>query len=293
MAAFPCSGARRAVMSLIPEPMLARRRAVSALFLEGTGIEIGALHYPLWVDPARSRVRYVDRLGVPELRRQYPELASYPLVEVDIIDDGETLSSFADGSLDFIIGNHLLEHCENPLGTLRNHLAKVRQGGVLYYAVPDKRYSFDVERPLTSFEHLERDDREGPAVSRLEHFHEWARLVNKHSRPQDAEANVVELLARNYSIHFHVWDRDAFTDFLARAVAYLSRPFHIEYFEPNDTELITVLRKNRQRWSARAIAAAGRTTMVLTRWGRMVGATGVAAWNHQRKLRGEKEDMCR
>ena len=32
--------------------------------------------------------------------------------------------------------------------------------------------------------------------------------------PEDAEANVRELLARNYSIHFHVWDQPAFTDFL-------------------------------------------------------------------------------
>src|SRR5712691_699882 len=159
-------------MSSIPEPMLARRREVSARFLQGTGIEIGALHYPLWVDPDRARVRYVDRLTVPELRQQYPELAAYALVEVDVVDDGEKLSSFADGTLDFVIGNHMLEHCENPIGTTRNHLAKVRPGGVLYYAVPDKRYSFDVDRPLTSFEHLVRDDREGPAWSRLEHFRE-------------------------------------------------------------------------------------------------------------------------
>ena len=186
----------------------------------------------------------MDRLTVPELREQYPELAEYALVEVDVVDDGETLSSFADGTLDFVIGNHMLEHCENPLGTTRNHLAKVRPGGVLYYAVPDKRYSFDVDRPLTSFEHLVRDDCEGPAWSRLEHFREWARLVNKHTQPEDAEANVRELLARNYSIHFHVWDQPTFTDFLARGGAYLGEGFRVEYLEPNDTELITVLRKS-------------------------------------------------
>jgi predicted SAM-dependent methyltransferase len=230
-------------MSSIPDHMLARRREVSARFLEGAGIEIGALHYPLWLDPARACVRYVDRLTVPELRKQYPELAVYALVDVDVVDDGETLSSFADGTLDFVIGNHMLEHCENPLGTTRNHLAKVRPGGVLYYAVPDKRFCFDVDRPLTTFEHLVRDDREGPAWSRREHFLEWARLVNKHTEPEKVEANVRELLARNYSIHFHVWDEETFVDFLRRARDYLDVPFRVEYLERNDTEVVTVLRR--------------------------------------------------
>jgi hypothetical protein len=230
-------------MSDIPAPMQARRREVSARFLRGEGIEIGALHHPLWVDRARARVRYVDRLRVPDLRGQYPELAAHDLVEVDVVDDGERLASFQDGRLDFIIGNHMLEHCENPLGTMRSHLAKVRAGGMLYYAVPDKRFSFDVDRPLTPWEHLVRDDREGPEGSRRAHFEEWARLVNKHRDPQAAAENVEKLLAMNYSIHFHVWDEETFTDFLSRARAYLGVPFGIEHLSRNDTEMLAVLRK--------------------------------------------------
>ena len=230
-------------MSDIPEAMLARRRAVSQRFLAGDGIEIGALHHPLWVDRARARVRYVDRFTVPVLRQHYPELAAYELAPVDVVDDGERLGAFGDGSLDFIIGNHMLEHCENPLGAMRAHLSKVRPGGIVYYAVPDKRFSFDVDRPLTPWEHLERDDREGPAESRRGHFEEWARLVNKHERPEDAAANVRDLLALNYSIHFHVWDEAAFTDFLARARVYLGVPFTVEHLSRNDTEMLAVLRR--------------------------------------------------
>ena len=230
-------------MSDIPEAMLARRRAVSQRFLAGDGIEIGALHHPLWVDPERARVRYVDRFTVPVLRQHYPELSAYELAPVDVVDDGERLATFGDGSLDFIIGNHMLEHCENPLGTMRAHLSKVRPGGIVYYAVPDKRFSFDLDRPLTPWEHLERDDREGPAESRRGHFEDWARLVNKHERPEDAAANVRDLLALNYSIHFHVWDEAAFTDFLARARAYLHQPFTVEHLSRNDTEMLAVLRR--------------------------------------------------
>ena len=57
---------------------------------------------------------------------RYPELAQFDLVPVDIVDDGETLSSLEDSQLDFIIANHMLEHTENPLGAIRNHLRKIR-----------------------------------------------------------------------------------------------------------------------------------------------------------------------
>jgi predicted SAM-dependent methyltransferase len=60
-------------------------------------------------------VKYVDRLNVTELRKHYPELDHVNLVPVDIIDDGESLPSFKDESLDFIIANHILEHSAKPL----------------------------------------------------------------------------------------------------------------------------------------------------------------------------------
>jgi SAM-dependent methyltransferase len=229
-------------MGLLPEPMLAARRELSERYLEGAGVELGALHLPLWTSE-KATVRYVDRLDVAGLRQQYPELAEHDLVNVDIVDDGEALSSIDDGQLDFIIANHMLEHTENPIGTIRNHLRKVRDNGVLYYAVPDKWAGFDRERPITPFEHLVRDDREGATVSRWEHFHEWVRLVINVTQPDEIERQVRALLATNYSIHFHVWDNRHFRLFLDDANEYLGRPFQIEYFGQNLNEMITVLRK--------------------------------------------------
>jgi predicted SAM-dependent methyltransferase len=229
-------------MGLLPEPMLAARRELSERYLEGAGVELGALHQPLWTSE-RATVRYIDRLDVAGLRLQYPELAACDLVSVDIVDDGETLSSIEDGQLDFIIANHMLEHTENPIGTIRNHLRKLRDNGVLYYAVPDKWAFFDRDRPITPFEHLVRDDREGATVSRLEHFQEWVRLVAKVTQPDEIECQVRHLLAINYSIHFHVWDDHHFRLFLENANQYLGSPFRIEYFGQNLGEMITVLRK--------------------------------------------------
>jgi len=229
-------------MSEIPAKTLRRRRALSREFLSGDGIEVGALHHPLALG-SRARVRYVDRYDVEGLRLHYPELHDYDLVNVDVIDDGERLSTFRDGELDFLIANHFLEHTENPIGTIRNHLSKLRPGGRLYFAVPNKHDCFDRDREPTPFEHLVADDREGPEGSRADHYREWATRVEKLDDPADVETHVNHLMAANYSIHFHVWDARSFSAFLDRTRSYLGNTFDIEHFCVNGSEIVTILKK--------------------------------------------------
>ena len=229
-------------MTAIAPAMLSVRRQLATRFLEGNGIEIGALDCPLPV-PARANVRYVDRVSVAQLRAYYPELGDRQLTEPDLIEDGECLPTIASGSLDFIIANHMLEHCENPLGTMRTHLDRVRVGGVLFYAIPDKRQCFDQPRPLTPFEHLVADDADGGTRSRWSHYLEWAVHVNGLSDPGAAEQNARENMNNAYSIHFHVWDPNAFRELLRSASDYLRVPFAVEHFAENGSEAIAILRK--------------------------------------------------
>ncbi|MBW8051172.1 MAG: methyltransferase domain-containing protein [Cytophagales bacterium] len=138
------------------------RESIANLYLTGNGIEIGALHLPLKVPPSAS-VKYVDILPKSELEKHYPELLKdYELVEVDIVDDGEYLIKIQNSSLNFVIACHFLEHCQNPIAAVENFLRVLKPGGILYLAVPDKRYTFDKDRPITSFEHLLKDYEEGP-----------------------------------------------------------------------------------------------------------------------------------
>lgn len=222
--------------------MAQTRAALAARFLSGRGIEIGALDCPLPL-PACASARYVDRADATELRRLYPELAESELVNPDVIENGETLSSFAADSLDFIIANHMLEHCENPLGTLRAHLRRLRNGGRLFYAIPDKRRTFDKPRRLTDFAHLVADDADGGAASRWSHYLEWATLVNAIGDPAAAEYNAHENLRNGYSIHFHVWDARTFRRFLESAREYLGRTFSVQHLQTNGTEIIAILRR--------------------------------------------------
>lgn len=227
-------------MSEIPAAMLRKRRGLGRKHLEGDGVEIGALHHPMELG-RRARVRYLDRMDVDGLRAHYPELLDHALVPVDVVDDGETLGTLADGSLDFVVANHFLEHTENPLGTIRNHLGKVRVGGAVYLAIPDRDYSFDRRRALTPFDHLVRDDVEGPSWSRMEHFREWTRHVEGVEDPAAVEERASRLEAMDYSIHFHVWDAGSFADFINRAGEHLGGLFEVREFTRNGNEVVVVL----------------------------------------------------
>ena len=229
-----------------PEDLL-RRKAIARAYLRGAGLEIGALHNPLKVPP-QARVRYVDKLGDADLRREYPELRDKPLVHVDIVDDGETLATVADGGQDFVIANHFVEHCENPIGAVGHMLRVLKVGGFLYLAIPDKRYTFDRERPVTTIEHLMRDFHEGPGWSRRGHYEEWARLVDKIADPAGRERQVETLLARRAAIHFHVWTQAELVDL----VAALRRlwPFDVELMFKRDNEVLFILRKTVPRRDA-------------------------------------------
>jgi SAM-dependent methyltransferase len=209
-------------------------------YLTGEGIEIGALFNPLVV-PRGCHVRYVDRLPVDELRRQYPNLADKPLVPVDVVDDGERLGTVPDASQDFVIANHFLEHCQDPIGALVNFFRVLRPGGVAYLTVPDKRFTFDVHRPVTTLDHLKRDHAEGPDWSRDDHYLEFARLAHGSSTDEEARVVAADMAARGFSIHFHVWTQKEFLELLTSLQDELE--FDFEAVCKNEIEVIAVLRK--------------------------------------------------
>ncbi len=228
-----------------PQAVRDTRQELASELLRGSGVEIGALHLPM-VLPAGARVRYVDRMTVPELRAHYPELEGWDLAPVDVVDDGELLSTIEPESVDFIVANHFLEHCEDPIRTIETHLGKLRPGGVLFYAVPDKRYTFDFRRPRTPLSHVIRDHEAGPEGSRREHYLEWARLVYQSSVAPDeetAQRRAEQLEAEGYSIHFHVWTQ---ADLLALMLYCEERlaSFEIEAVRRRGHENIVALRKH-------------------------------------------------
>ena len=234
---------RMAKSLLVPFRQYLGRLGPADRHLRGSGLEIGALQDPL---PVRRgvKVRYVDIADTATLRAMHPPKAGRHLVHVDVVDDGETLATIADGSQDFVAANHFFEHCEDPIGTLRNLLRVVRKGCVVYLSVPDKRHMFDRDRPATTIEHLVRDHEQGPEVSRAQHYDEVVRLAAKVEGEVAVASRVRELTEQKFRIHFHCWSQTEFLEFLC---AMQRRPgvppFDVAEFAANEREMVVVLRR--------------------------------------------------
>jgi predicted SAM-dependent methyltransferase len=220
------------------------RRELASRFLFGEGLEIGPLHQPLAMPP-QAKARYVDRMQVDDLRREYPELVGWDLTPVDVVDDGERLATIAAESQDFVVANHFLEHCENPIRTIETHLGKLRPGGLLFYAVPDKRFTFDFRRPVTPLEHMVADYEEGPERSRAQHYEEWTRLVIVEDVETEEKilAHARKLEAEAYSIHMHVWTQAEFLRLILHCRERFGEGFDIEASARQGIEFMVVLRK--------------------------------------------------
>jgi SAM-dependent methyltransferase len=211
-------------------------------FCGGNGIEIGALHHPMRLPPG-SRARYVDRMSRAQLYAHYRELGQENLVPVDIVDDGETLSTLPDGGEDFVVACQFIEHCQHPVRALVNMLRVVKDGGFVVLTVPDKWQSFDKDRPMTTNQHLLDECLHGTEATAQEHYREYVRFVNGVDDPGRIKEVADGYARANVSIHWHVWDPEAFLGFLMFFKERFRLPFRIFATMLNGSELMVALQK--------------------------------------------------
>lgn len=211
------------------------RAALGSLYLRGEGLEIGGLDHPLKV-PEGVKVRYVDFQSAAELRKFNPGHAA---AEPDIIDDGATLGSVNDSSQDFVIACHLFEHLEDPISAMKNWLRVLKRGGIIFLAIPDKRFTFDAPRPLTSFAHLMEDHRDGGEASRFAHHAEIHRLVLGITDERQIRRNIEQM----GHTHYHVWTQIEMLEMLAGLRKEAGLDFELEAFVRSGEEMLVVMRK--------------------------------------------------
>jgi hypothetical protein len=116
-------------------------------------------------------------------------------------------------------------------------------GGKLLYALPDKRHTFDVKRPITSFDHNIVDDTIGVHTSERGHDLEFAELVDNLDSIEAIEQHATVLQNMDNRIHFHVWDARAAKEFFDRGREYLGRSFDLLEFVEAVPELVAVIEK--------------------------------------------------
>lgn len=246
---------------------IAANRALLAHHLSGEGVEFGALDGPLQV-PQGVKVRYADHMSNEQLKAKYPDLNAIP---VDIVLSDSTLDEIGDGSQDFIIANHVIEHLPNPIGALRTWERKLKDNGVLYLSFPIGEYCPDKGRPDTSLKHLLEDDRRGTSNACDEHLLafilHWSpssfanpeniRAVLKKMWAEDREMlNDTDVIApenrdtvasivedRDYEVHHHIFTLDTLLGSTKAASSKL-QPFDLSLYRGLFNEVIVVFRKS-------------------------------------------------
>jgi SAM-dependent methyltransferase len=137
------------------------------------------------------------------------------------IHDATTLSFIADGTYDFLLASHILEHVANPLRALAEFHRVLKPKGYALVLVPNQVHTFDRRRPVTTFSHLQADLAAQTDESDLTHLEE---ILALHDLEMDKAAGSLEEFRerclRNAEVrcmHHHVFSLDLLEQALRHA----------------------------------------------------------------------------
>lgn len=133
------------------------------------------------------------------------------------IAEGSELSEIAEETYDFVLSSHNLEHIANPLKALREWLRILKQGGCIFLILPDKKYTFDRKREITTLKHIIEDYNNMTQENDTTHLQEILLLHDLSFDPYamynyESFKNRCE---RNYEfrcLHHHVFNQNLLTE---------------------------------------------------------------------------------
>lgn len=121
---------------------------------EQIGLEIGPSLRPCAPKKDGYQVEIIDHLDKNQLIQKYEcmGLDVSAIEEVDYIWDGRTYSEITgkENYYDYIIASHVIEHTSDFIGFLQDCSRMLKVNGILSLAVPDKRYTLDHFRMVTT-----------------------------------------------------------------------------------------------------------------------------------------------
>jgi SAM-dependent methyltransferase len=187
-------------------------RRLLARHLVGSGVELGPGHAPFPVLEPGTTVRYIDRWQPIENKDLFPELGDATFVKPDIVADLniERLKELRDGSQDFVICSHVLEHVAEPIGLVADVYRVLRPGGIALILLPDRHRTFDRSRTPTSLDHLVAEFQTGVTEVDVQHVEEFVEQTGGSLGATEAERAANITLYLNRSIHVHCWDDEEF-----------------------------------------------------------------------------------
>jgi ubiquinone/menaquinone biosynthesis C-methylase UbiE len=126
------------------------------------------------------------------------------------IGEAAELKAVKDASYDFVLSCHSLEHVANPIKALYEWSRVMKSKGRLVLVLPDKEFTFDNKRPVTTLAHLIEDYKNNTTEEDSTHFEE---VISLHDFKHDAFVQSKEDLIKrtklnieNRAVHHHVFD---------------------------------------------------------------------------------------
>jgi len=152
------------------------------------------------------------------------------------ISEASDLSEIKDEQYDFLISSHCLEHCANPIKTLKEWIRVVKMNGHLLIVIPHKNGTFDNKRPVTSLEHMIHDYNDNTGEDDLTHLEEILKLHDWSLDPYSGGIEKFKSRAlknlENRCLHQHVFNPTNLAELINYTGLKIKRvdfklPFHI------------------------------------------------------------------
>ena len=134
------------------------------------------------------------------------------------IGEATHLKEVKDASYDFVLSCHSLEHVANPVKALKDWSRVLKSKGRLVLALPDKEFTFDNKRPITTLEHLIEDYKNNTTEEDTTHFEEVIALHDfNHDAFVKSKDDLIKRTKRNIenrAVHHHVFNLDLVKELL-------------------------------------------------------------------------------
>lgn len=129
-------------------------KVLQAIDKNGLGLEIGPSHNPIAPKGKGYNVHILDHLSAADLRVKYADhgVNLDNIEEVDFVWSGEPIHKLIGNThqYDWIIASHLIEHVPDLISFFQECEILLKENGVLFLVIPDKRYCFDSLMPLST-----------------------------------------------------------------------------------------------------------------------------------------------
>ena len=118
-------------------------------------LEIGAFTAPT-VDATEANVKFLDFFTTDELIEKVQKSGGDPsqVVDVHYVCRDDNYVEVVKDTFDLVVANHVFEHIDHSIRWLQMIRTMLRDDGLLFLVLPDKKYSFDKFRPDTPVSHI-------------------------------------------------------------------------------------------------------------------------------------------